>query len=74
GPGIPRRDKPDVYFRYRRLTLIFFKPWRHASDLRVQGQSWVDAFNVFKTNCQPSVLNMMNYMQILRECRDSRDD
>ncbi|KAJ7848129.1 hypothetical protein B0H14DRAFT_2356886 [Mycena olivaceomarginata] len=74
GPGIPRRDKPDSYSRYCRLMLIFFKPWRHASDLRVGGQSWVDAFNLFKANCQPSVLNMMDNMQILHECRDSRDD
>ncbi|KAJ7870311.1 hypothetical protein B0H14DRAFT_2345734 [Mycena olivaceomarginata] len=74
GPGIPRRDKPDVYSRYCRLMLIFFKPWRHAKDLRVRGQSWVDAFDLFKANCQPSVLNMMDNMQILHECRDSRDD
>ncbi|KAJ7717503.1 hypothetical protein B0H14DRAFT_2303934, partial [Mycena olivaceomarginata] len=34
GPGIPRRDKAETYARYCRLMLIFFKPWRHANDLR----------------------------------------
>ncbi|KAJ7932300.1 hypothetical protein B0H13DRAFT_1593532, partial [Mycena leptocephala] len=74
GPGIPRRDKPDAFARYCRLMLIFFKPWRHAKDLRTRGQSWQEAFNIFKVNCLPSVLGMMDNMQILHECRDSRDD
>ncbi|KAJ7768744.1 hypothetical protein B0H14DRAFT_2402635 [Mycena olivaceomarginata] len=74
GPGIPRRDKSDVYARYCRLMLIFFKPWRHAKDLRKPGQSWTDAFNLFKQNCSLSVIYKMDNMQILHECRDSRDD
>ncbi|KAJ7112149.1 hypothetical protein C8R44DRAFT_585330, partial [Mycena epipterygia] len=74
GPAIPRRDKPEMYARYCRLMLIFFKPWRHANDLRIQGQSWEEAFNAFKANCLPSVLSKMDNMQILHECRDSRDD
>lgn len=39
GPGIPRRDKPELRARYCRLMLIFFKPWRQASDLREEFQS-----------------------------------
>ncbi|KAJ7805335.1 hypothetical protein B0H14DRAFT_2256627, partial [Mycena olivaceomarginata] len=34
GPAIPRHDKSNLRARYFRLMLIFFKPWRHASDLR----------------------------------------
>ncbi|KAJ7892948.1 hypothetical protein B0H13DRAFT_1625388, partial [Mycena leptocephala] len=74
GPGIPRRDKPDVYPRYCRLMLIFFKPWRHARDLRAEGQSWEDAFNSFTLECSASIRYKMDNMQILHECRDSRDD
>ncbi|KAJ7739461.1 hypothetical protein DFH07DRAFT_742191, partial [Mycena maculata] len=74
GPGIPRRDKPEIYSRYCRLMLIFFKPWRHATDLRSKGQSWEDAFKLFSLNCSSSVKFKMDNMQILHECRDSRDD
>ncbi|KAJ7906370.1 hypothetical protein B0H13DRAFT_1619416, partial [Mycena leptocephala] len=74
GPGIPRRDKSDVYPRYCQLMLIFFKPWRHAKDLRREGQSWEDAFQSFALNCSASIRCKMDNMQILHECRDSRDD
>jgi hypothetical protein len=33
GPAIPRREFPDAISQ--RLMLIFFKPWCHASDLRI---------------------------------------
>ncbi|KAJ7830542.1 hypothetical protein B0H14DRAFT_2291785, partial [Mycena olivaceomarginata] len=74
GPGIPRRDKAETYARYCRLMLIFFKPWRHANDLRKPGQSWEEAFNLFVCNSSESVRFKMENMQILHECRDSRDD
>ncbi|KAJ7809737.1 hypothetical protein B0H14DRAFT_2269493, partial [Mycena olivaceomarginata] len=74
GPGIPRRDRTEVHARYCRLMLIFFKPWRHATDLRKQGQSWDDAFKLFAENCSESIRYKMDNMQILHECRDSRDD
>ncbi|KAJ7804472.1 hypothetical protein B0H14DRAFT_2383697, partial [Mycena olivaceomarginata] len=74
GPGIPRRDKSDVYPRYCQLMLIFFKPWRHAKDLRKEGQSWEDAFQSFALNCSASIRCKMDNMQILHECRDSRDN
>ncbi|KAJ7732242.1 hypothetical protein DFH07DRAFT_755338, partial [Mycena maculata] len=74
GPSIPRRDKPDAYARYCRLMLIFFKPWRHAKDLRSEGQTWEDAFKLFLPNCPESVKQKMDNMQMLHECRDSRDD
>ncbi|KAJ6556238.1 hypothetical protein B0H19DRAFT_862489, partial [Mycena capillaripes] len=74
GPGIPRRDKSDLRARYCRLMLIFFKPWRHAVDLRENHKSWEAAFEDFSRSCSPAVLEKMENMQILHECRDSRDD
>ncbi|PBK65644.1 hypothetical protein ARMSODRAFT_860094, partial [Armillaria solidipes] len=59
---------------YCRLMLILFKPWRHASDLRADGQSWVDAFHAFREVCTERITFIMNNMQILHECWDSRDD
>ncbi|KAJ7508924.1 hypothetical protein B0H11DRAFT_2432219, partial [Mycena galericulata] len=74
GPGIPRRDKKDLRARYCRLMLIFFKPWRHAADLRGHHTSWETAFEEFARTCAPAVTEKMENMQILHECRDSRDD
>ncbi|KAJ6532524.1 hypothetical protein B0H19DRAFT_888295, partial [Mycena capillaripes] len=74
GSGIPRRDKPEMYARYCRLMLIFFKPRRHAKDLRKPRESWADAFKSFLLTCSPSVRYRMDNMQTLHECRDSRDD
>ncbi len=74
GPGILRRDRKDVYLRYCRLMLILFKPWSSSHDLREEGQSWVDAFKRFSESAGPSILKVLDNMQILHECRDSRDD
>jgi hypothetical protein len=74
GPSIPRRDKENIRDRYCRLMLILFKPWRHANDLRDNGQTWQDAFNEFLRVCPTRLKGVMDNMQILHECRDSRDD
>ncbi|KAK0229869.1 hypothetical protein EDD85DRAFT_751548, partial [Armillaria nabsnona] len=74
GASIPRRDRPNIYTRYCCLMLLLFKPWSHANDLRADGQSWVDTFDVFQKSCSAQILKTMNNMQILHECRDSRDD
>ncbi|KAJ7212652.1 hypothetical protein GGX14DRAFT_312377, partial [Mycena pura] len=74
GPGIPRRDREELRARYCRLMLIFFKPWRHAIDLRGDHTSWEAAFADFSRTCSPAITTKMENMQILHECRDSRDD
>ena len=74
GPSIPRRDQRKTYARYCRLMLIFFKPWRHASDLRATGQKWEDAFKSYMEICPHDVKKMLDNMQILHECRDSGND
>ncbi|KAF5343263.1 hypothetical protein D9757_015149 [Collybiopsis confluens] len=60
GPPIPRRDKPP--------------PWRHAQDLLGNSSTWSDAFDQFTHVCDEDVLAVMENMQILHECRDSKDD
>ncbi|KAJ7433598.1 hypothetical protein B0H11DRAFT_1643458, partial [Mycena galericulata] len=74
GPRIPRRDVASSAAKHARLMLILFKPWRHADDLRQPGQSWQDAYAQFlRDNCPQEVLECIDNMQILHECRDSRD-
>jgi hypothetical protein len=53
--------------------LVLFKPWIHAEDLRSQGQSWVEAYEDFLENCSDEVLSCIDNMQLLHECKDSRD-
>ncbi|KAJ3905608.1 hypothetical protein F5879DRAFT_763988, partial [Lentinula edodes] len=74
GPAIPRRDRTDIRPRYCRLMLMLFKPWRTGLDLRTPFQSWEDAFDVFLHSCPDTVKAILENMQILHECRDSRDD
>lgn len=74
GPAFPRRDREDVYERYCRTMLILFKPWRNACDLRNPNQSWADAFNGFLSQCSEKHRAVINNMQMLHECKDSRDD
>ncbi|KAJ3965944.1 hypothetical protein EV361DRAFT_809857, partial [Lentinula raphanica] len=74
GPSIPRRDRPEVYERYSRLMLILFKPWRKIEDLRESSELWSEAFAKFKACCDTSVVKFMDNMQLLHECKDSRDD
>ncbi|KAJ7435205.1 hypothetical protein B0H11DRAFT_1630396, partial [Mycena galericulata] len=59
--------------RHARLMLILFKPWRHASDLIGEGQSWMDAYREFLEECPEDVLTIIDNMQLLHECKDSRD-
>ncbi|KAH7931040.1 hypothetical protein BV22DRAFT_999226, partial [Leucogyrophana mollusca] len=74
GPGLPRRDRKDSMERYCRLMLVFFKPWRHPHDLRRRGETWSAAFEEFNAVCPERFKFVMKNMQIMHECRDSRDD
>jgi len=74
GPAIPRRDNENARAKYCRLMLILFKPWRHAADLCEVGQTWESSFNEFMEHCPERFKVIMNNMQILHECKDSRDD
>ena len=74
GPSIPQCDHEAVREWYCRLMLIFFKPWRHAQDLRSENETWSDAFEIFLTNCLPETAKIIENMQLLHECKDSHDD
>ncbi|KAJ3559445.1 hypothetical protein NM688_g341 [Phlebia brevispora] len=74
GPALPRRDRPGVYAKYCRLMLVLFKPWRRMIDLREPGQTWSDAFETFQRGCRQDVIEIMNNMQILHECKDNGGD
>lgn len=54
--------------------LILFKPWRSAKDLREPGQPWSDAFEDFMRNFPQKHKIIMTNMQLMHECKDSKDD
>ena len=73
GPSIVRRDQPENMIRYHRLMLMFFKPWTVPQDLKGNHPNYATAFqDHFPEGTRWS--KIMNNMQILHECRDSRDD
>ncbi|KAG1839845.1 hypothetical protein C8R48DRAFT_558532, partial [Suillus tomentosus] len=74
GPSLPRRDRPEVRERYCRLMLMLFVPWSVPGDLLGSCVSWSERFERFVEECSPRFLYVMKNMQILHECRDSRDD
>ncbi|KAF7328376.1 ATP-dependent DNA helicase [Mycena venus] len=73
GPAMPRRDMDDLTQKHARLMLILFKPWRHARDLRNERESWKDAYLRFREVCSEFVLEAIDNIQLLHECKDSRD-
>ncbi|KAJ7018240.1 hypothetical protein C8F04DRAFT_893349, partial [Mycena alexandri] len=73
GPALPKRQDPAFIEKHSRLMLILFKPWRHASDLRAEGQSWSDAYADFIPSIPADALERIENMQLLHECKDSRD-
>jgi hypothetical protein len=74
GPALPRRDQPEGQARYCRLMLILFRPWRNLTDLREVGESWEPVFSGFSLAMSGGHRGVVENMQILHECWDSRDD
>ena len=54
--------------------LIFFKPWRTFADLHSTKESWVDAFSQFLLSVDVRTQTLMDNMQQLHKCKDSKDD
>jgi len=73
GPAIPRRDRPELHAKYARLMLMLFKPWRKEADLREDATSWWEALDKFLKSCSKETRKVMDNMQILHECKDSKD-
>lgn len=74
GPAIPRRDCDETKQHHARLMLLLFKPWTIVSDLWPMDLSWAESYTGFVSSAHPCVLRLIDNMQILHECQDSRDD
>ncbi|KAJ7052913.1 hypothetical protein C8F01DRAFT_929505, partial [Mycena amicta] len=74
GAGLPRRDRPATSTRFKRLMMVLFKPWRVVTDLKPLEVTWDNAYDKFVQECGDEVLQKMENMQVLHECKDSKDD
>ncbi len=73
GPSLPRRDKTETKEKYCRLMLLLLKPWIHPQDLIEDFTTFELSFQAFQQNNEKWT-KLLHNMQLLHECRDSRDD
>ncbi|EDQ98417.1 uncharacterized protein LACBIDRAFT_302382 [Laccaria bicolor S238N-H82] len=71
GRGLPRRDQGDREY-YCSTMLSLFKPWQNGKDLKVEDESWDEAFCGYAFSARQ--LELMNNFNIKYECNDARDD
>lgn len=74
GPAIPRRDQVETYERYCQVMLMLFMPWREPRQLQEPGDKWSKTYQDFSTAMKENHKLIVDNMQILHECCDSRDD
>ncbi|KAH9855235.1 hypothetical protein C2E23DRAFT_701885, partial [Lenzites betulinus] len=74
GPSVPRRDRENDKERYCRLMLILFKPWKEPANLLEDSLTWQDTFERYHPSFSELALEVMNNLQLLHECKDSRND
>ena len=75
GPALPKRNSEKERAQYCRAMLLLFKPWRTAADLKPEQETWESVFDSFKESaeCDIEICQILNNMQILHECKESRD-
>lgn len=73
GPALPKRESEECKEQYSRLMLILFKPWKYISDLKEPDDSWARAFELFRPQLSIRHLAVIENMQRLHECKQSRD-
>ena len=74
GPQIPRSDRDDTRERYCRALLTLFVPWRIIADLCDVRQTWEQAFEARKNLISTRSWNIIENIQLLRECKKERDE
>ena len=71
GATLPRCDQGDREW-YCSTMLVLFHPWRTGKDLKLELETWDDAFTKYAFNELQKQL--MNNFNIRYECLDARDD
>src|SRR5882762_5438509 len=71
GGNIPRPDSGDRG-EYCLAMLTLFRPWQSGLDLKLEGESWEDAFHSYKFTQRQQ--DIMKFFNIRYECNVARDD
>ena len=69
-----RRDQDNAKLWYFHLILMLFKPWREVSDLRLLTDSWESVFKTLTEEMSPCHATILDNMQVLHECHNSKND
>jgi len=71
GSTLPRYDQGDCEY-YCSVMLTLFKPWQSGLELKIQEQSWDDAFSTHKFSAKHQYI--MRDLNIQYKCLDAQDD
>jgi hypothetical protein len=71
GKYFPRSDIPETYNHYCACMLALLKPWRQLSDLKQSNDSWVQTFDIFKSNASERTLKILSNMQYYYDTKDA---
>jgi hypothetical protein len=71
GGGLPCCDQGDREY-YCSTMLTLFKPWRCGKDLKLENESWDEAFVGYTFSARQ--LELMKNFNIKYECNDAQDD
>ncbi|KAI0708652.1 hypothetical protein C8Q76DRAFT_627563, partial [Earliella scabrosa] len=74
GPSAPRHDRSEERARYCRLMCLLFAPWRGVDDIRIDGESWEECYDRLHPSFTNHSRSVISNIDMLNECRDSRDD
>ncbi|KAF5316214.1 hypothetical protein D9619_006531 [Psilocybe cf. subviscida] len=73
GPTIPNPERsPDVKETWAKCIIILFKPWRHPRDMKADHQTWLEAYEQYKTNIPEEHLTIIRNMNAFAESKDAR--
>ena len=74
GDKIPRNDRSDEEREeWARCVITLFIPWRTPHDLRLEDETWLDAYARQSHMISPEHQTIISNMNVLNECRDARD-
>ncbi|PPQ76590.1 hypothetical protein CVT24_013026 [Panaeolus cyanescens] len=74
GKLLPRRDRPASYAEYCYIMLCLFSPWSSQEELDHFRRNGSEIFAEKLSNMEPSIQSVIENIQLLHECKDSKED
>lgn len=74
GQWFPKRDDDEENSLFHASMLALLKPWRSLRDLKVDNQSFRDAFDTFVLRAPRATATIIENIQFYHKCADSAKD